>query len=246
VSGDQRCAVITGSGRRVGAHVARYLARQGYTVHLHARTSPLEAFASELRQEFGSTVFTHHVDLEDQEELRAWAQELRDTRLPPTLLINNASLFPPAHGMADVQHLERGLRVHLLAPIVLVDIFAASGGHVVNMLDARLPLMDGLRPGYELSKQALSTFTLMAAKLLAPRVRVNAIAPGLLLPPVGNESEDLGGLARRRSPLRRSARMEDVVAALSFLEGATSVTGQVINVDSGEHLGTEPGASDCG
>ncbi|NYJ35923.1 hypothetical protein [Nocardiopsis aegyptia] len=58
--------------------------------------------------------------------------------------------------------------------------------------------------------------------------------------------EDLGDLARRRSPLRRPARMEDLVAALFFLEGATSVTGQVIHVDSGEHLGAAPGASNCG
>ncbi|WP_116244074.1 SDR family oxidoreductase [Nocardiopsis sp. FIRDI 009] len=237
MSRDPRCALITGAGRRVGAYLARSLARRGYALHLHARTSALGPLAFELREEFGTPVFTHHLDLEDTVRVQDWARDLRDTRFPPTLLVNNASPFPSGHSVTEIEHLERGLRVHLLAPTLLLDVLSRNGGHVVNMLDARLPLTDGLRPGYELSKHALAALTLMAAKRLAPRVRVNAIAPGLLLPPPGHDAEALGVLARRRGPLRRPAHLEDVASALFFLEGAASVTGQVIHVDAGEHLG---------
>ncbi|TDQ55226.1 SDR family oxidoreductase [Actinorugispora endophytica] len=106
------------------------------------------------------------------------------------------------------------------------------------MLDARLALLDGERPGYELSKHALAQQTLLAAKQPAPRVRVNAISPGLVLPPPGAGKDELTRLAFRRSPQRRTAPLDDITAALLFLENTASVTGQVIHVDAGEHLGT--------
>lgn len=237
MSGERRWALITGAARRTGAHLARGLATHGYGLHLHAHTSDPEPLAQSLRAEAGIPVRTHRVDLADAEAVRSWAHHLRTGPCPPHLVVNNASPFPPPHEMDELDFLEEGLRIHLFAPAVLRAALPKEGGHMVNLLDARLALLDGTRPGYEVSKHALAAHTLLAARCLAPEVRVNAIAPGLLLPPPGHDEAHLSALARQRSPLGRPARPADAVAALLFLEEAISVTGQTIHVDSGEHLG---------
>ncbi|MFJ9554326.1 SDR family oxidoreductase [Nocardiopsis sp. NPDC101807] len=237
MSAEQRWALVTGAAQRTGAHLARGLAAHGYGLHLHAHTSDPAPLAGALRAKAGVPVRIHRVDLADTEAVRSWAHHLRTGPCPPHLVVNNASPFPPPHRIDDLGLLEEGLRVHLFAPTVLRAAMPEEGGHVVNMLDSRLALLDGTRPGYEVSKHALAAYTLLAARCLAPHVRVNAIAPGLLLPPPGRDATHLRELARQRSPLRCPARPVDVVAALLFLEEAVSVTGQIIHVDSGEHLG---------
>ncbi|WP_236572290.1 SDR family oxidoreductase [Nocardiopsis sp. FR4] len=234
---EQRWALITGAAQRTGAHLARGLAAQGYGLHLHTHTRDPAPLARTLRAEAGIPVRTHRVDLADTEAVRTWAHHLRTGPCPPSLVVNNASPFPPPHHVDDLGLLEEGLRVHLMAPVLLHAALPEEGGHVVNMLDARLSLLDGVRPGYEVSKHALAAHTLLAARRLAPHVRVNAIAPGLLLPPPGHDEKHLRALARQRSCLGHPAQPDDVVAALLFLEQARSVTGQIIHVDSGEHLG---------
>ncbi|MFE6384750.1 SDR family oxidoreductase [Nocardiopsis dassonvillei] len=237
MSGERRWALVTGAAQRTGAHLARGLAARGYGLHLHAHTSDPAPLAGALQAETGVPVRTHRVDLADTEAVRSWAHHLRTGPCPPHLVVNNASPFPPPHGIDDLGLLEEGLRVHLFAPVVLRAALPEEGGHMVNMLDARLALLDGIRPGYEVSKHALAAHTLLAARCLAPNVRVNAIAPGLLLPSPGRDATHLRELARQRSPLGRPARPADIVAALLFLEEAISVTGQIVHVDSGEHLG---------
>ncbi|MES0838280.1 SDR family oxidoreductase [Nocardiopsis tropica] len=237
MSGERRWALVTGAAQRTGAHLAHGLAGHGYGLHLHAYTSDPAPLATALRAKAGVPVHTYRVNLADTEAVRSWAHHLSTGPNPPRLVVNNASPFPPPHGIDDLVLLEEGLRIHLFAPTVLQAALSEEGGHVVNMLDARLVLLDGIRPGYEVSKHALAAHTLLAARSLAPSVRVNAIAPGLLMPPPGRDESHLCALASQRSPLGRPARLADVVAALLFLEKAVSVTGQVIYVDSGEHLG---------
>jgi len=237
VTAERRWALITGAAQRTGADLARGLAACGYGLHLHTRTSDPAPLARSLRTKADVPVRTHRVDLADIELVRSWAHLLRTGPCPPCLVINNASPFPPPHEIDDLDRMEEGLRVHLMAPTILCAALPAQGGHVVNMLDARLALLDGARPGYEVSKHALAVYTLLAARRLAPRVRVNAIAPGLLSPPPGRDETCLRALAHQRSPLGYPARSTDVVAALLFLEEAASVTGQIIHIDSGEHLG---------
>ncbi|GAA3762499.1 NAD(P)-dependent dehydrogenase (short-subunit alcohol dehydrogenase family) [Spinactinospora alkalitolerans] len=237
MTGHRRSALVTGAARRVGAHLARRLAARGYVLHLHAHTGDLESTAADLRREFDVPVSVHRLDLRDTDAVRKWAQAVRRGEDPPTLVVNNASRFPGPHAITDIGPLTEGMLVHLVTATVLLEALPDAGGHAVNMLDARLPLLDGERPGYELSKQALAHQTLLAAKRLAPKVRVNAISPGLLLPSPGCGEDGLARLALRRSPQHRTARLDDVAAALLFLENATSVTGQVIHVDAGEHLG---------
>ncbi|MFC5186469.1 SDR family oxidoreductase [Actinomadura harenae] len=237
-----RTALVTGAASRIGAALAAALAADGYTLHLHTGhdQARLHAKAQTLRARYGAAVTTHVVDLADQGAVSRWSAVLRDLRVD--LLVNNASAFPATRPLSSINwdDLHHALAVHLLAPLDLVRVVSRGrGGHVVNVLDARLRLLDGQRLDYELAKHTLAQSTLLLAKALAPKVRVNALAPGLVLPPVdaGHGPNWLVDQARERAVLQRPARLDDLSMALRFLEHAISVTGQVINVDSGEHLG---------
>ena len=232
-----RWALVTGAAHRIGAHLARSLAAHGYALHLHTRTSDLAPLAGSLQREHQVAVTVHHVDLSDPDATGAWVHTMSACPHPPDLIVNNASPFPPPHPLDDLGVLEEGLGVHLIAPTQLYKALPDRGGHVVHLLDARLPLLDGVRPGYEVSKHALAAHTLIAARHLAPHIRVNALAPGLVLPPPGHDQPYLEHLAATRAPLRSPARLDDLAAALLFLDHTESVTGQILHVDSGEHLG---------
>ncbi|WP_017557927.1 SDR family oxidoreductase [Nocardiopsis baichengensis] len=242
MTAEQRWALVTGASRRTGAHLARTLAAHGYHLHLHSNASASDVLERALSREHGIRVIAHHYDLTDTSSIDRWAHELANGPYPPRLVVNNASVFPEPHAVNDTAALQESLAVHLLAPAALTAALLPGGGHIVNLLDARLRSWDAIRPGYELAKHALAAHTRLAAKQLAPRVRVNAIAPGLLLPPPGKDQAHLDGLARQRSPMGVPARLEDVASALLFLEKAVSITGEIIHVDGGEHLGPKAGA----
>lgn len=232
-----RTALITGSARRIGAYLAGALAERGYDLRLHAHSHvpQAHALAARLREHHQVDVEVHRVDLADPGAVDAWAERLRNDR--PNLIVHNASQFPPPGADVDAQAMEAALRIHLLAPMQINK--ALSGdGHIVNILDARLGLYDAQRIDYEIAKHSLAAYTALAAKQRAP-VRVNAIAPGLILPPEPS-TQDLQQLASRRAVLARPATMDDLARALAFLEDSPSLTGQIIHVDAGEHLGPPP------
>lgn len=237
--GGRRTALVTGAASRIGAHLAAVAAADGYALHLHtgSRRDELARTARRLAGAHGVQVTEHVVDLRSGEAVAAWVRGLRAD--PPSLIVNNASCFPPPDSAGPGRdRAAEALAVHALAPLELAGALdgALDGrGHIVNVLDARLPLLDGARTGYEIAKHALAALTLLHARRLAPSVRVNALAPGLVLPPASGG--DLAALARDRAPLRRPATLSDLGAALRFLDRAPSVTGQVIYVDAGEHLG---------
>jgi pteridine reductase len=243
-----RTALITGAARRIGAHLAETLAANGYRLHLHTGRdrAELRHLAARLRDRYEAPVNTHVIDFADPVAVRYWVQRLRRGADPPELIINNASTFAPRHQPIDAGGLPTALGIHLLTPVALLDAFPpdTTAGHMVNLLDARMDLLDSVRFDYELTKLALRDYTLLAAKRSAPRVRINAIAPGLVLPPRGRDGEHLDQLARQRAVLRHPACLADLGAALLFLDRTTSITGQIIFVDAGEHLGppTAPAA----
>jgi len=242
-----RVALITGAGRRIGAAIALALARAGYAVVVHAHHSRAEAegLAAQIEGAGGRAAVVL-ADLADADGVRGLVPAASAFG-PLTLLVNNASEFDPD----QIENLERGrfertLAVNLSAPLFLAQAFAAQapdGASIVNVLDQRV-----LKPtprffSYTLSKSALHMATTTLAQALAPRLRVNAVAPGPTLPsPRQSEAEFAAQSAAL--PLGRGPSPEDIAAAVLYLAEAGSVTGVTLTVDGGQHLSWRTADSD--
>jgi NAD(P)-dependent dehydrogenase (short-subunit alcohol dehydrogenase family) len=232
-------ALVTGAAHRVGRAIALGLAGAGSNVALHFHSSGAAAAstADEIRA-LGVKVATIAGDLgEDPAAVFAACGKLAPVRI----LVNNAAVFP-ADRLTDVTATawERTLAVNLTGPVFLTQAFARAlpegvDGAVVNVTDWRT-----LRPypkhfSYVVAKGGLDTFTRAAAEALAPRIRVNAVALGAILPPSGKDSAYLKELAQE-IPMRRVGGTDPVVAAVLSLLGNDFVTGEILRVDGGAHL----------
>lgn len=246
-----QAALVTGAGKRIGSIVATRLAAAGCDVAIHHRASRKEAdaLAKALRKHGVETapVEADLADAADRKGLVAAAGKALGKRL--TLLVNNASTFPPRR-LSELTWptLKEDLEVNAWAPFELAMALAAqlpagSRGNVVNFLDARIVDEDRRHVGYHLAKRMLADLTHLLALELAPKVAVNAVAPGPTLPPVGSseaEGERMLARLKRKVPLQRLPEAEDLADAVLYLASSRSVTGQVLFVDGGRHLGRQP------
>ncbi len=234
-----QAALITGGARRIGRAVALALAQAGYAVVVHARRS--RAAAESLAEEIGRHGGTAHVVLADLADSAAVAGLVPAAAAfgPLTLLVNSAAEFEPDDiATLERARFERTMAVNLAAPLFLIQAFAAqapAGAAIVNIVDQRV-----LRPrtrflSYGLSKSALGAATVMLAQALAPAIRVNAVAPGPVLPSPRQSAEQFAEQAARL-PLGRGPSPEEVAEAVVYLARAASVTGVTIAVDGGQHL----------
>jgi NAD(P)-dependent dehydrogenase (short-subunit alcohol dehydrogenase family) len=229
--------LVTGGARRIGAAIVRYLAGAGHQVAVHHHDSHDEAAA--LAAELGVALVT--ADLADPAETRGLVQAAATALGGPVEgLVNNASLFAwDALPVADFAGLDRHMHVNLGAPLILTSALAAQTGldegAVVNLLDQKLanPNPDFLT--YTLSKAGLAEATTLLAMALAPRVRVNAVSPGLSLPSL-DQSEDEFARVSRANLLERRVALEDIARTIEYLLTARSVTGQNVFVDCGQRL----------
>ena len=233
-------ALVTGAGVRLGRASAVALAREGVGVVVHYGHSQAEAEeTARMVREAGAEVWMVAADLSDAEERRACFAKAVELAGAIDILVNNAAVFPHNRltDIADTD-VEEVLRINTLAPLDLMRSFAAQGreGVVVNYLDTRVLDYDREHAAYHLSKRMLFDLTRMAALEFAPRVRVNAVAPGLILPPPGENDDYLARLAEA-NPLKCYGRVEDVTDALLFLARSPFITGQVIYADGGRHMG---------
>ena len=242
-----RAALITGGARRIGAAIARALAREGYALVLHANRSrdEAEALAAEIEAAGGRAcvVLADLADPAAVDGLIAAAAAFA----PLTLLVNNAGEFEPDEiGALTRARFERTMAVNLAAPLFLAQSFAAqagAGAAVVNVLDQRV-----LKPtprffSYTLAKSALHTATTTLAQALAPRVRVNAVAPGPTLPSPRQSDAQFAEQAAAL-PLARGPSPDDIAAAVVYLAQAPAVTGVTIAIDGGQHLAWRTADSD--
>ncbi len=236
-------ALVTGAGKRIGKTLALALAAAGYDIAAHYRTSKADVDDT-LAQitAMGRRAVALQADLSREAETAALIPAARQALGPATLLVNSASVFE--HDEIDTMtreswdmHMETNLR----APLKLAQDFAAqaeagANNLIVNIIDQRVLKLTPQFLSYTLSKAALLTLTKTLAQALGPKgVRVNGVGPGPVLRNTRQSEEDW----RRQNEatiLGRGATPQDVAGALLYFVDATSVTGQMIAVDGGQHL----------
>jgi NAD(P)-dependent dehydrogenase (short-subunit alcohol dehydrogenase family) len=229
---EPRTAIVTGAGKRVGAEIARALIADGWSVVAHVR-------AGEDSVPDGAVKVA--ADLADP----ACAERIFEAAagLPPVrLLVNNAARFAwDGFGAFSADEFNAHMAVNVRAPLLLTEAFAAAqdGGVdalVVNLLDAKLSAPNPDFLSYTVSKQALAGLTELAARALAPKgIRVNGVAPALMLRSTGQSEENFAAMSRA-NPLRRAVEPGDVVAALRYLIASPAVTGEMLTIDGGQRF----------
>lgn len=246
-------ALVTGAGKRLGREMALYLARRGYDVAIHyaASRSEAEAVVQDITA-MGRRACALRADLLIEAQVEKLIPlAVRGLGGPLTVLVNNASIFEyDTIRSATRKSWDRAMESNLRAPFVLTQAFAAqvpeagvdaagetvASGLVVNMIDQRVHKLTPEFMSYTLAKMGLWALTRTAAQGLAPQIRVNAIGPG---PTLQGARQSDGHFARQRAAtvLRRGANPADITAALGFFLDSPAVTGQMIAVDGGQHLG---------
>lgn len=234
-------ALITGAAQRVGAAIATHLAAQGYDLVLHYRRSAAEAeaLAAQLRAAHGVTVTLHQADLTDSTSLADFWRGLPACQL---LICNAATYEKDSLASMQAAKLREQLAVNFEAPLLLAQGFmaqlpAGAAGHIVILGDGAQGW--SISPhffSYAASKAAWQGVIGLLAASVAPQARANLIAMGPTLP---NVKEDPALFARlaQHAPLKRNSSVPEVLTALDFLMAAPGVTGQVIELANGHHVG---------
>lgn len=236
---DGRVALITGGARRLGRETALVLADHGVNIVLHYNRSDQEArqLASELDRK-GVKSWTVRTDFRHPDQYGSLIERARSLAGSLDILINNASMFP-AETLGELEWgaFSADMEVNAWVPLVLSRDFARglARGSIVNLHDTHLAGFDFKHTGYILSKHVLAVLTRMLALELAPRITVNAVAPGLILPPPGADASYLGSHAQLL-PLQRHGGPGDIAEAILFLLRSDFITGHVLYVDGGRHL----------
>lgn len=236
-------ALVTGGARRIGRAIVEDLAANGWAIAIHYNRSRDEAERSaDAIEEAGGRAALVTGDFADFECLKRIVDQAAEALGPPTLLVNNASIFEKDGVGALDRHLwERQLTINLAAPVFLAEAFAAripdgAEGNVVNLLDQRIWKPTPRHFSYQISKSALLTATQTLAQALAPRIRVNGIAPGPTLPSL-KQTEERFRQQTARILLGRPPDLADFGRTVRYFVENRSITGQVIALDGGQHLG---------
>ena len=237
-----KTALVTGAAKRIGRAIATTLARAGYNIAVHYGTSreEAEAAAAEL-QTFGVRAVAVQADLGDVTQAPRLIADARNALGPINVLVNNASVFADDRvATVTADSWRTHIDTNLLAPILLAQAFAAqpdlpADSSIINLIDQRVLKPSPVFFSYGLSKAGLWHATRILAQDLAPRIRVNAVGPGPTLKSIHQSQADFDREARA-TLLQKATSPEEVAATVLYLLNAPSVTGQMICVDSGQHL----------
>jgi NAD(P)-dependent dehydrogenase (short-subunit alcohol dehydrogenase family) len=238
-----KTALVTGAAKRIGREIARDLASLGFSLAVHHNNSPAEAesLVAEIEAAGGRAVALA-ADLAKESEVAALISRAVRELGPLGCLVNNASRFEvDDFSGATRESWDINLETNLRAPFVLTQGFAAqlpagAEGAVINLIDQRVWNLTPYFTSYTVSKAGLWTLTQTMALALAPYIRINAIGPGPVLPSARQTQERFEEQCRAM-PLRRGASTAEICAAVRFLLAARSMTGQMIALDGGQHLG---------
>lgn len=226
-----KTAIVTGAGKRVGAAITEALVADGWNVvaHVHHEGDEVAAGAIKVVADLADPACADIIF------------EAAGTQPPVRLLINNAARFAwDGFGEFSSAEFDAHMAVNARAPASLIDELARrhGGGEalVINLLDSKLSAPNPDYLSYTLSKYALAGLTELAARALAPRqIRVNGIAPSLVLRSSGQSEENFEAM-HANNPLSRGVEPEDVIGAIRYLVGAPAATGQVITIDGGHRF----------
>ena len=237
-----RAALVTGGARRIGSAIVRDLAAHGWAVAIHCNTSLAEAEAeARAIADAGGNAVVVQANLEECEAVSTLIARANAEIGPLGLLVNNASVFlEDGVGALDPDIWRRQFAINLQAPVFLAEAFAAqlprgAHGNIVNLIDQRVWKLTPHRTSYTVTKSARWTATRTLAQALAPRLRVNGIGPGPTFP---NPRDGEAGLEREAAGTLLERRIDpaEIAAAVRFLVGTPSITGQMLALDSGQHL----------
>jgi NAD(P)-dependent dehydrogenase (short-subunit alcohol dehydrogenase family) len=237
---EQPLAIVTGAAHRLGKAFVLALARKGYAILLHYRSSDVQAArtATEIRT-LGVPVFLSQADLGDPKQIASLFSLVDKTKLPLKVLVNSAAVIPVGDPRTlSIKDWDAALHLNLRAPFLCAQGAAErmpNGGLIINVTDVGALKTWSRYPAYSVSKAGLEALTKILARALAPSIRVNAIAPGLVLQSDLVSSEEWNRLVER-IPLKRPATVEEIASALEFLLKNEYVTGQTLVIDGGYSL----------
>ena len=239
---NRRTVLITGAGRRIGRALAEDLGASGWhvAVHYHHSSDEADEVVAAIAAKGGKAAAVQ-ADLGDAASVAALVPKAVAAIGPLGCLINNASIFERDEiDTATLGSWDRHIAINLRAPFFLSQAFAAQGDAkgrraIINIIDERVWRLTPHFASYTVSKAGLWTLTQTLAQALAPRIRVNAIGPGPVLPsPFQNQGQFDAQCARM--PLEQGTSPAEICTAVRFILAATAMTGQMIALDGGQHL----------
>lgn len=238
-----KIALVTGAAKRLGRAIALALAEHGWdvAVHYHQSAAAAEETAVVIRSR-GRRAMLIQADLGQESAVERIMPQVVEALGPVSCLVNNASVFEMDKvETATRDSWDRHIETNLRAPLVLSQAFArqlppTADGNIINLLDQRVWKLTPYFLSYTIAKMGLWTLTRTLALGLAPRIRVNGIGPGPTLPSP-RQSEEQFQAQSAAMPLGHGATAEEIAAAVLYIISARSMTGQMIALDGGEHLG---------
>ncbi|WDE10929.1 SDR family NAD(P)-dependent oxidoreductase [Thalassomonas haliotis] len=237
-------ALVTGGAQRIGAYFNQRLAKAGYNLVLHYHQSQTAALALKQQlEQHDVQLVLWQADLAEPQGLATAFQSLRSQVPQLDLLINNASIFEQGTLLeSSLAQIQAHMHVHLTSPWLLIqEMMKCQNGQpaqIINILDANLAHRYTGKSAYFIAKKALETLTGLAAIECAPKVRVNALAPGFVLEAI--DAVDGGPEHKDINLLQAKVPLNDLFSAIEFLQNNQSITGETINIDGGSHLQCPP------
>ncbi len=239
----QNCAVlVTGAAKRLGRAIATNLAASGWPVIIHYNSS--KDAAARLKNDivgWGGRAEIVQADLSIEDDAEKLIERAENLLGPIGVLVNNASVFEwDDISTASSESFALHMDMHLKSPLVLCQHFASrlserAGGAIVNVIDSRVLNPTSRHLTYTLSKVGLWNLTQILSEEFAPRIRVNAIGPGPILPEAGQSECDFRARCSEL-PLQRPASLSEICDTVRFLISQRAITGQMVALDGGEHI----------
>jgi len=223
----------------LGKEIALTLALHGADIIIHYNRSHEEAedVAQTIREMGRKCHITSH-NLKKSKETGEWFSQLIQKHGCPDILVNSASDYSEnTYRNMDMGSLIDSMSIHVYSPLVMIRMMykTVKNGSIINILDTRVVDRDPIHASYHLGKRGLLTITRDLAVEFAPEMRINAVAPGIILPPEGKGDEWIDHM-KKTNPLQERGTAEDISDAVLFLSSARFTTGQIIFIDGGRYL----------